>query len=57
LGDFGHQVKDIVVQNTGLPVFVGIASTRTLAKLATCAAKKYRATEGVVDLTDIGQQR
>jgi DNA polymerase V len=57
LGDFGHQVKDIVVQNTGLPVCVGIAPTRTLAKLANYAAKKYRATEGVVDLTDIGRQR
>jgi DNA polymerase V len=57
LRDFGHQVKDIVVQNTGLPVCVGIAPTRTLAKLANYAAKKYRATEGVVDLTDTGRQR
>jgi DNA polymerase V len=50
-------VKDIVVQNTGLPVCVGIAPTRTLAKFANYAAQKYRATEGVVDLTDTGQQR
>jgi len=57
LGDFGQQVKDIVVQNTGLPVCVGIAPTRTLAKLANYAAKKYRATGGVVDLTDTGRQR
>ena len=57
LEDFGRQVKDAVVQDTGLPVCVGIAPTRTLAKLANYAAKKYRATEGVVDLTDIGRQR
>ena len=57
LESFGRQVKDTVVQDTGLPVCVGIAPTRTLAKLANYAAKKYRATEGVVDLTDIDRQR
>ena len=57
LESFGRQVKDTVVQDTGLPVCVGIAPTRTLAKLANYAAKKYRATEGVVDLTDTGRQR
>tara|TARA_R110001583_G_scaffold195544_1_gene375827 strand:+ start:199 stop:1323 length:1125 start_codon:yes stop_codon:yes gene_type:complete len=54
---FGRDVKDIVYQNVGLPVCVGIAPTRTLAKLANYAAKKYRATGGVVDLTDAGRQR
>jgi len=39
LRDFGRQVKDIVVQDTGLPVCVDIAPTRTLAKLANYAAK------------------
>lgn len=57
LKSFGRQVKETVVQDTGLPVCVGIAPTRTLAKLANYAAKKYRATEGVVDLTDTGRQR
>ncbi|SOB75361.1 DNA polymerase V [Marinobacter sp. LV10R510-11A] len=57
LESFGHQVKDTVVQDTGLPVCVGIAPTRTLAKLANYAAKKYQATKGVVDLTDTGRQR
>jgi len=46
---FGRQVKDTVYQNMGLPVCVGIAPTRTLAKLA--------ATKGVVDLTDPARQR
>jgi DNA polymerase V len=36
---------------------VGIAPTRTLAKLANYAAKKYTATGGVVDLTNPARQR
>jgi DNA polymerase V len=40
LESFGQQVKETVVQDTGLPVCVGIAPTRTLAKLANYAAKK-----------------
>ena len=55
--DFGREVKDTVYQNVGLPVCVGIAPTRTLAKLANYAAKKYRATGGVVDLTNPERQR
>ena len=54
---FGQQVKDAVYRNVGLPVCVGIAPTRTLAKLANYAAKKYPATGGVVDLTDLARQR
>lgn len=54
--EFGQQVKDTVYQNVGLPVCVGIAPTRTLAKLANYAAKKYPATGGVVGLTDAVRQ-
>lgn len=54
---FGRQVKDTIHQNIGLPVCVGIAPTRTLAKLANYAAKKYPATGGVVDLTNPERQR
>lgn len=54
---FGRQIKNGVYQNVGLPVCVGIATTRTLAKLANYAAKKYLATGGVVDLTDPARQR
>ena len=54
---FGRQVKDTVYRNVGLPVCVGIAPTRTLAKLANYAAKKYLKTGGVVDLTDLARQR
>ena len=38
--DFGREVRNPVYQNVGLPVCVGIAPTRTLAKLANHAAKK-----------------
>lgn len=55
--DFGRQIKQTVYQNVGLPVCVGIAPTRTLAKLANYAAKKYPGTAGVVDLTDPARQR
>ena len=57
LDTFGQTVRDTVHRHVGLPVCVGIAPTRTLAKLANYAAKKYPATEGVVDLTDAARQR
>lgn len=58
LEDFGRELKDTVYQNTRLTVGVGIAQTKTLAKLANHAAKKWqRQTGGVVDLSNIERQR
>lgn len=57
LSDFGHEMKNKVFKNTGLTVGVGIAQTKTLAKLANHAAKKWRGTGGVVDLSNIDRQR
>nr|WP_200826898.1 translesion error-prone DNA polymerase V subunit UmuC [Marinobacterium lutimaris] len=57
LEDFGYQVRSTVQQWTGITVCVGIAPTKTLAKLANHAAKKYRATGGVVDLTSTVRQQ
>lgn len=37
---FGHQLRDRVKQCTGIPVSVGIAPSKTLAKLASSHAKK-----------------
>ena len=54
--DFGFQLKETVYRHVGIPVSVGIAPTKTLAKLANFAAKKYPATGGVVDLTDPQRQ-
>ncbi|ELS5669480.1 TPA: Y-family DNA polymerase [Escherichia coli] len=58
LEDFGRELKDAVYQNTRLTVGVGIAQTKTLAKLANHAAKKWqRQTGGVIDLSNIERQR
>lgn len=58
LREFGQELKDAVYQNTGLAVGVGIAQTKTLAKLANHAAKKWsRQTGGVVDLSNQDRQR
>ncbi|ETI62129.1 translesion error-prone DNA polymerase V subunit UmuC [Marinomonas profundimaris] len=54
---FGKRVKAKVDQWTGITVGVGIAPTKTLAKLANHAAKKYPATGAVVDLMDPDRQK
>lgn len=48
--DFGHQIRATIQRYTGLTVGVGIGPTKTLAKLANYAAKKWPATGGVVDI-------
>jgi len=49
----GRRIRAEVYQRTGIPVGVGIASTKTLAKLANHASKKWQDnTGGVVDLRD-----
>lgn len=51
--DFGRQIRAKVLKHTGIPVGVGIAHTKTLAKLANHTAKRLQAqTGGVVDLCD-----
>ncbi|OJT47170.1 Y-family DNA polymerase [Serratia plymuthica] len=57
LDAFGRQVRAKVLRDTGLTVGVGIAQTKTLAKLANYAAKKWHQTGGVVDLSNQERQR
>lgn len=53
LTEFGRQVRAKVLKCTGIPVGVGIARTKTLAKLANHTAKRLQAqTGGVVDICD-----
>lgn len=53
LDSIGRDIRHEIYQKTGIPVGVGIAQTKTLAKLANHAAKKWqRQTGGVVDLRD-----
>ncbi len=50
---WGRQAQAEVMQRIGLPVGVGIGPTKTLAKMANWAAKKWKAKTGcVVLLTD-----
>ena len=57
LDAFGHPMRTQVFKNTGLTVGVGIAPTKTLAKLANYAAKRWASTGGVVDLSGRERQR
>ncbi len=52
LTDYGRKIRQTVKQWTGMPVTVGIARTKTLAKIANRTAKKSARANGVLDLTD-----
>jgi len=54
---FGRKIKQTVRQHTRLNIGVGIAPTKTLAKLANFAAKKWTQADGVIDLSDPVRQR
>lgn len=45
--DFGRQIVTRVLRNTGIPASMGIATTKTLAKVAARFAKKYPAYHSV----------
>jgi DNA polymerase V len=49
---YGHRIRKAVVRATGIPVCVGLGPTKTIAKLANFAAKKWKKTDGVLDLSD-----
>ena len=58
LTDFGREIRETVLRRTHLTVGVGIAQTKTLAKLANHAAKQWqRQPGGVVDLSNLERQR
>jgi DNA polymerase V len=50
LHSLGEHVKKIIFKKTKIPVSVGLAETKTLAKLANRIAKKSAKTKGVLDL-------
>ncbi len=52
LTDYGRSIRSTVRRWTGIPVSVGIAKTKTLAKIANRIAKKSQKAGGVLDLTD-----
>lgn len=58
LTDFGREIRETISKGMHLTVGVGIAQTKTLAKLANHAAKKWQhQTGGVVDLSSLERQR
>lgn len=52
LTDYGRQIRAKVLKWTGIPVSVGIAPTKTLAKIANKLAKKNKMCQGVLDITN-----
>ena len=54
---YGQTIRKTVRQNVGIPVCVGIADTKTLAKLANhCAKKGYAGRDGVCDFGRFNQE-
>ena len=57
LDALGRDIREQVYRRTGIPVGVGIAGTKTLAKLANHAAKKWhKQLGGVLDLREAGRR-
>lgn len=54
---YGQQIRQRIKQWTGLPVCVGIGSTKTLAKLANHMAKKNPQWNGVCDFNSLSFQQ
>lgn len=50
---YAKQIKQTVQRQVGIPVCVGLGPTKTLAKLANFAAKKWPQTGGVLNLSDL----
>jgi len=58
LMDYGQKIRHTVRQGTGIPVCVGIAATKTLAKLANhCAKKGFAGSDGVCDFGRLNDQQ
>ncbi|MGZ7255946.1 Y-family DNA polymerase, partial [Streptococcus pyogenes] len=49
---YGREIRATLQHNLSLTCGIGAAKTKTLAKLATYASKRWKATGGVVVLTD-----
>ena len=50
LAAYGREIRDTVLRWTGIPVSVGIAETKTLAKIANKFAKRSARTQGSLNL-------
>jgi len=58
LMDYGQKIRQTVRQGTGIPVCVGMADTKTLAKLANhCAKKGLAGSNGVCNFGSMDEQQ
>ena len=56
--DYARNIRAVVLQHTGIPISIGIAETKTLAKAANKFAKQISELAGVLDITrDFAQQQ
>ncbi|HEY9845429.1 MAG TPA: Y-family DNA polymerase, partial [Candidatus Caenarcaniphilales bacterium] len=55
--DYARQIRATLQQHTGIPTRIGIAETKTLAKVALSFAKRFPALDGVLDITGSAQQQ
>src|SRR5260221_956126 len=56
LDAYGHEIRETVWRLTGIPVSVGIASTKTLAKVANSVVKHNPRYQGVINLTQCTEE-
>lgn len=56
LREYGYEIKNTVKKWTGIPVSVGIARTKTLAKLANHVAKKVPKLQNVYDISSFDEK-
>lgn len=52
LAAYSREIKQKIQQYTGIPISIGIATTKTLAKVANRIAKKSNKAKGVLNLVD-----
>ena len=58
LADYGQKIRKTVKRNVGIPVCVGIADSKTLAKLANhCAKKELAGNNGVCDFGQLSDKQ
>jgi DNA polymerase V len=56
INNYAREIRETVKQWTGIPVSVGIAATKTLAKIANRFAKKHHDKNGILNLYNIPQK-
>lgn len=56
--EYAHHIRAVVLQHTGIPISIGIAETKTLAKVANKIAKHSENLDEVLDITEaLAQQQ